>query len=159
MTKYTPGYQQGMLTVLWREGGYKYAVACECGNEYTVVSSTQLAMGKGDCGCIVDCQVYFIRGRMNDEYDYMKIGKTHGDIWSRLAVIQTHFPLPVKLERLVNGKESLEKVMHRHFKNYRIHPKREWFHFTSEMLTFLPEGASEQTDIKAGVGDPDLLGI
>lgn len=158
MTKYTPGYQQGMLTVLWREGGYKYAVACDCGNGYSIVSATQLSQGKGNCGCVGYCQIYFVRARLSDEHDYMKIGKTHDDLWGRLAVIQTHFPLPVKLERVVDGSERLEKVMHNHFRNYRIHPKREWFHFTPEMLTFLPEGASEQP-LEVGVGDPDLLGI
>lgn len=143
MTKYAPGYQQGLLTVLWREKGYKYAVSCECGNGYSIVSSTQLSMGKGDCGCISNCQVYFIRALIGREYDYMKIGKTHGDVWGRLAVVQTHFPLPVRLERLVDGNESLEKVMHHYFRHHRISPKREWFYFIPEMLTFLPEGAHE----------------
>jgi hypothetical protein len=154
MTKYTPGYQVGSLVLQSRGNktatSYEYYVHCLVCREFKTINNIKLRhiekSGEGDCGCTSSSLIYFIRAQL-DQHDFMKIGRTGRDISSRFAVVQTHCPMEVKIEKLFRGSHLLEHEAHEHFKSYRKYPKREWFYFTPSMLTWHPSLPFEEVEL------------
>jgi hypothetical protein len=66
--------------------------------------------------------IYFIR---QAETNYIKIGYTGGDVYKRLATLQTGSPHKLKIMFVINGDRNREKKLHSLFSDYFI--SGEWF--------------------------------
>ena len=75
--------------------------------------------------------VYFIIAR---EVGRVKIGRA-GNVATRFGSIQTSCPVPVTLERLIEGGKPEEAELHRRFAHLRRHG--EWFELTGELEAFM----------------------
>ena len=76
--------------------------------------------------------VYFIRAGSEGP---VKIGVAE-DVQKRVAIIQTHCPVPLEILRTVTGGRLTERWFHQLFTQQHSHG--EWFHFVPEMLTAKP---------------------
>jgi Meiotically Up-regulated Gene 113 (MUG113) protein/helix-turn-helix protein len=72
--------------------------------------------------------VYFIQ----DGHGHIKIGYSR-DPMRRLRALQAGRSDEIRLLRVVNGDQSVERCFHRHFVAHRI--RGEWFTFHADMLT------------------------
>lgn len=70
---------------------------------------------------------YFVGG----DHGAIKIGHSI-NVYSRLAAIQSHSPIPVKILAHVAGGAVVEAAYHTHFQSIRLHG--EWFERTPEIL-------------------------
>lgn len=57
--------------------------------------------------------------------DYIKIGFTKGDVWERIAQLQTGCPQELRLLGTGPGGRYMEKSLHNILKDFRVHG--EWF--------------------------------
>lgn len=58
--------------------------------------------------------------------DFVKIGFTKGDVYERIAKLQTGCPLTLQLIATGPGGRFMERGIHQLLKNYKAHG--EWFH-------------------------------
>lgn len=74
--------------------------------------------------------VYFLKADR-----FLKIGKSSGSPFSRIADLQTGCPFPLVPIAHINGGRSKELELHKRFNKYRVHG--EWFIFSGELVEFI----------------------
>lgn len=79
-------------------------------------------------GC---CKIYFIRMGKDGP---IKIGKTNGHPWARLAELQTGNPYKLELVAYISAPDQIEEQLHAYFDEYRM--EGEWFQPVPEVLEF-----------------------
>lgn len=95
--------------------------------------------------------IYFITAR---EVGRVKIGRT-GNVIARVAAIQSHSPVSVLLERVLEGGADLERELHERFASDRV--LNEWFDLTPRIEKFMSSAPAYLPPERcAGVGG-DLL--
>lgn len=67
---------------------------------------------------------------------FVKIGYTK-NIHKRLSQLQTSSPVKLEVLHLIDGDVSLEKELHKMFKNYRANG--EWFNYNSEIIEYFQD--------------------
>lgn len=74
--------------------------------------------------------VYFLKADR-----FLKIGRSSGSPYSRIASLQTGCPFPLVPIAHISGGSSKELELHKRFNQYRVHG--EWFLFSGELVEFI----------------------
>lgn len=75
--------------------------------------------------------IYFI---LNEENQHIKIGYSVNPL-KRIKALQTGNSYNLEILTVIEGDISMEKLLHKKFKNYKI--KNEWFQFSEEIKEFI----------------------